>query len=936
MNIPHKFLINNCLSEQKKKFYEKLSIRYSKIITEFVKKKSNIDNYQMKVINWLFNQDEETKMILCSVENKKYTNTIYEAFNYYNNISDNVTFKIIDNDSETDNDKYKLDYNDFNYNKYFNKTKYAEINNYKKKNNIHKIFNVHNKFLNNLLFYQCESPINDYNNYSNYFTLNPKFLKSDQIFKNQCSEITNNQFLKFPIKTKKDNKNKNNLLFLLPNWIQDNNNNTNNNKNIINDNYPYDTDENININNNNNNNYFTLDQYILALIEQVLSIRYILYTENKNLDEIISSTYLYDLFDKKKLILSYINNITIETSMYYKFFKIEDINAKIFFSQDNIEKFIKDKIYYITNNDNTLEDNDYSNNDNDSAFMNIESIFEKMVNKYKNDKKELNKELINMCMFFQIQKLFTLDDFFFRAIFENFYSEYLNQIYNDLIIDKEEKPKKKKKKKKKNNNTNSNDKQNNKLIEDNKENTYKEEIFIFIKNLILDNLEEKINKKNLNNNNNNDININNKKQKNNKKEKIFFLYESVRKKEKKKLNQKLKNNNNNNRDNSEKNNNSKEHIIKNNDNNINNETIEKNDNINKSISINNSINNNDLIIQNNNIFANKMNISYKQINKLNDDIYNFDKDMESLLIIIRKIKNEIQYHFELIIKNIYDNNSKLEIYGSSLYQLDIESSDLDLGISTKSDLPLDSLVKYLTNNNSNNQYLNINYIYTASIPIIKLEVDYLKLDNDKLNNFYKSLVKNNYYKICINNNIYKEFNIIKVDISLKSINHNQINFIKKGINAFPQIKPLIKIIKKLLIFKNMNNSYKGGMSSYCLFLIVYSYLKLNQNYDANNNNYSTLLMGFLYHYIKCIDFKYTIIDPSLDNPFIVYNYIIETIPTIIDPVTMNNAGKIIFRIMDVVNSLKDIYNDILIIIKENQKDINIIYKLFSKYQENLD
>ena len=864
------------------------------------------------------------------------SNTIYEAFNYYNNISDNVTFKIIDDDSDIDNDKYKLDYNDFNYNKYFNKNKYAEINNYKKKNNIHKIFNIHNKFLNNLLFYQCESPINDYDKYSNYFTLNPKFLKSEQIFKNQCDELTNHQFLKIPIRTKKDNKNKNNLLFLLPNWIQDNNN-TNNNKNKINDNYPYDTDENININ-NNNNNYFTLDQYILALIEQVLSIRYILYTENKNLDEIISSTYLYDLFDKKKLILSYINNIAIESNMYYKFFKIEDINAKIFFCLDNIEKFIKGKNNSISNSDNnTLEDNDYSNNDNDSAFMNIESIFEKMINKYKNNKKELNKELINMCMFFQIQKLFTLDDFFFRAIFEYFYSEYLNQIYNDLIIDKEEKPKKKRKRKGKNNKnkTNSNDKQNNKISENNKENNYKEEIFIFIKNLILDNLEEKINKLNINSNNTNNNNIN-KKQKNNKKEKIFFLYEPVKKKEKKKSNHKLKNNNN--KDNGDKNNNSEDHIIKNNDNIINNETnIEKN-NINKSISTNNSINNSDSIIQNNNnIFVNKINITYEQLNKLNDDINNFDKDMESLLIIIRKIKNEIQYHFELIIKNIYDNNSKLEIYGSSLYQLDIESSDLDLGISTKSNLSLDSLVRYLSNNNNNNQYLNINYIYTASIPIIKLEVDYLKLDNDKLNNLYKSLINNNYYKICINKNIYKEFNIIKVDISLKSINHNQINFIKKGINDFPQIKPLIKIIKKLLIFKNMNNSYKGGMSSYCLFLIIYSYLKLNQNYDVNNNNnYSTLLMGFLYHYIKCIDFKYTIIDPSLDNPFIIYNYIIEIIPTIIDPVTMNNAGKIIFRIMDVVNSLKEIYNDILIIIKENQNNDNIIYKLFSKYQENLD
>ena len=726
--------IEHRLSTQKKKFYEKLSNRYSKIIADFTKKKKlNVDNFQTRVINWLFNQDEEKKMILCSVENKKYTNTIYEAFNYYNiSLNEKLTFRIIEDDS--DNDKYKLQYNNFDYDKLFNKSKYSEKDNYKKKNNIHnKLFNVHNTFLNDLFFYQCESPINDYENYSNYFTLNPRFLKSEQIFKNKCNEITNNQFLKNPIKIKKDPKNKNNLIFSLPNWIEDNDKN-----NKMND-YPYDTDENINITNKDN---FTLDQYILALIEQVLSIRYILYNDNKDFQEILSSTYLYELFDKRKSILSYINNIKIETNMYYKYFKIEDINASIFISE-GIEKFIKDKKECLKTNDNNMEDNDYSNNDNDSAFMNIEQKFADLVKKYKNNKDEFNKELINMCMFFQIKQLFTLDDFFFRAIFESFYTEYLNQIYNDLIISEEEKPKKKKKKKKKNNNTNIDDNQNKNIIinEENKINE-KEEIYNFIKKIILDNLEDKINKINVTNNNNSNIAMN-KKEKNKQKEKTFFLYE-IKKKEKKKNNHKNKITNKNKLDNNEKNNNEDS-----------NESIQDNNNINNKPIKNNFINNLNSIaqIENNNIFQNKMNISNEKLNKLNNDIDNFNNDLESLLLIIRKIKKEILYHFESIIKNIYESNSKVEIYGSSLYQLDIESSDLDLGITTKSNLSLDSLAIYLDNNNNNNQYLNLNYIYTASIPIIKLEVDFLKLDNDNIYNYYQSLINNNYYKICINNNL---------------------------------------------------------------------------------------------------------------------------------------------------------------------------------------
>ena len=123
------------------------------------------------------------------------------------------------------------------------------------------------------------------------------------------------------------------------------------------------------------------------------------------------------------------------------------------------------------------------------------------------------------------------------------------------------------------------------------------------------------------------------------------------------------------------------------------------------------------------------------------------------------------------------------------------------------------------------------------------------------------------------------------------------------------------------------------MSSYCLFLLVFSYLKIIQHKETNNN-YSTLLLGFLYYYVNYIDFAYTVINPDLDNPFIISNFPIETIPTIIDPSTMKNAGKIIFRIIDVVKVFNEIYNDIILIIKEDKKDENIIYKLFNKISAN--
>ena len=341
----------------------------------------------------------------------------------------------------------------------------------------------------------------------------------------------------------------------------------------------------------------------------------------------------------------------------------------------------------------------------------------------------------------------------------------------------------------------------------------------------------------------------------------------------------------------------------------------------------------------NNLFVVHQNpiISYQKFAKLNKDIIDFNNDLESLLVILREIKYEIKYHFDNVVRKVY-KEAKLDIYGSSLYQLDIESSDLDLSICTEEQINLDDLVAYLNNINKDKKYLNINFIKTASIPIIKIDVDFFKLNNKKVKEMINKLNNNNYFQFCVKNNFYNDTNIIKVDISLNSINYKQLNFINQGIKQFPQIIFLIKILKKLLIYKHMNNSYKGGMSSYCLFLILYSYLKFYTNYYQSNsieNNYGSLLIGFLFYYIICIDFKYTIINPLSDNPFKILKFPIESVPTIIEPTTKKNAGKNIYRIFDVVNALNEIYRDIYIILKKDfNDDDNYVYELFKHYIEN--
>ena len=1011
MNISQKYLQSNGISEEKKAFYENLPERYSKLSLECMKKNSHEhSNFSKKVMNWLFNQNEETRMLLCSIENIKYTNTIYDAYTYVLKQKNCVKFSFSDDDNK-DEDKFKFDvissdYDknsrnnyDYNYNYLYNKKNYCfDKNPY---GNIIDIKDKDNDFLNNIIFYQSESPADDIDNYSSYFTLKKDFFKNEEMFKNYCNALSYNNFLSAPILIKKEMQNKTNVLsFELPIWIT----NEIKIKKKQNLNYEDDDDEfSYYFDQVNKKAYFSLSQYCLALIEQALCVRYVIYNQNKNMDEIISSIYLKDLLSKKEKMLSFLDTLDYQTNKFYEKFDIAGINTKLFY-QPEIEQFIKEKnIINEIGNDN---ENDYlkaykESKINLKIFEN-EDLFEDLTHLYENNKEKFNIDIINRFTFINIDKLYTYEDFSYRLIFEKIFDEYSKKICDDLIMDDEKKAKKKRKKKKKNNNAinnniNENKINNNEIKEKENNINNKEYIYNFIKNLIFDSLNKKLNESN------NKNEKSNKKEKNNKKEKEFFLYQPTNKKNKQKgHHKKNKNNNKNNSNQKEKNNiinnqnneqklednisnkiinteNKKEYkedikineqdelkknkiniikeekTLKNNINiSINNIEIQSHinsftlssstnsssDSLNFKLNSNAGINiRNNEIYDNNNLFVVHQNplISYQKFSKLADDIIDFNEDLESLLVILREIKFEIKHHFDNIIKKIY-KESKLEIYGSSLYKLDIETSDLDLSICSNEDINLIDLVNYLNNKNQDKRYTNIIFISTATIPIIKIDVDFLKLNNNKIKEMNDKLINNDYYKLCIKNNFYTDTNIIKVDITLNSINYNQLNFINQGINQFPQITYLIRIIKKLLIYKHMSNSYKGGMSSYCLFLIIYSFFKMYFTFYSNNpidNNYGSFLIGFLFHYVMCIDFKNTVINPLLNNPFLIYSYPIDQIPTIIEPTTLNNAGKNIYRIFDVVKTLNEIYRDIFIIIKKdyNDENINFMYELFKNYVE---
>ena len=936
MNISHKYLINNSLSNDKIQYYQKIVSKYTIAHTKIQKNKKLLNNYRKYILDWLFSFDLETRMIICCVENKRYTNIMNKLYMSHKD-NKNTKFIIKDEKDETSNSKDNENISFF----------YSESNDESPQNLIF------DGFLHEIKFYQCESSIKNLENYSDYFTLSESVLTDQTLFMNYFSKISNEKYFTSPIKIYHDSSSK--LSYLqLPNWIC--NNNTQNNMAT----------------------YFTINEYFCGLFEQVISVRFITSYNMKNIDEILSSCYLKDIFNKSKIIINFLNKIN-EDKYYY--FKIDELIEEMYYNQD-LDNFIQK----------------YSNNEDidnfcgwfvNSLYFNKNYILEEIksgINKFFELKKNSNENLVKMISLININKLFTYDDFLFRGIFERIYNDYTQKIVDDLNTDNDfSKGSKKKNKKKKM-------KQKKKEKKKEKDEIYfKEQIISFAKKLIIEfvnnsvekSVENEINK-NINNLNNNINNSNSKKKKKKLKENKFFLYEKVKKdkknnSEKKKLslnpininldiNEETEINTDDNNINIEeinqKEKKDEEYIsptnksiistfqeIKieklNNNNNINylstipshisSLTISSSNNSStsgdstKNTQINNLYSNNN--INNNNILNDNQFLLYNNplislFDNLNNDITIYISEQEIILNYLHEIKNIIYEYLKEITNKIYPN-SKLEIYGSSLYKLDIECSDLDLCITSEEQIFLPLLITEFQNN-YNEIFEKIFPIPSASVPVLKLIINPFNLKNKEINSIYEKIHSNEYYINYIFDKI--EIDKIRIDITINSINYNQIFLIQNSLLNYPSMIYVIKILKRCLYEKNMNQTYKGGMSSYVLFLLVYSFTKYNVIINNKIDSPGELLIDFLYHIME-IDFSQTLINANLNNPFVICCNL-ETIPTILDPITMNNAAKSVFKIFNVVQIFNFIYRDIYMINKNiNEENLkgnkrNIIKSLF--------
>ena len=374
-------------------------------------------------------------------------------------------------------------------------------------------------------------------------------------------------------------------------------------------------------------------------------------------------------------------------------------------------------------------------------------------------------------------------------------------------------------------------------------------------------------------------------------------------------------------------------------------------------------------IQNSLIYGNFNNSFFFYQNELfriiGRDILKFQKTVEINLKEINKFREQIIDKFKKFINKLLAKKYfiKFFFYGSYSTGLSIESSDIDILIeferrekNKESELNTQKNIHdliFLLNEEFNKckdvfKIIKINPIYTASIPLLKIEINLKdiipidiqnKLSEQYLFNFEDDLLKYNF-----------DFTFLEVDdINKEQIIPSQeiIKFIKDYNNKYENIKPIILVLKRYMQIKKLNSSYQGGISSFSLFLLLASY---NQQIfygkkDLKKNEDPEYLLGQIFYgffmFYANFNFKIHSIDLKKNNPFILLNEFNENKITLIDPITGLNAAKSTFKIEQIkyvfnnaIMTINDIYCKRINHFENDTEEFNIIKAFLTTYGFN--
>jgi DNA polymerase sigma len=186
------------------------------------------------------------------------------------------------------------------------------------------------------------------------------------------------------------------------------------------------------------------------------------------------------------------------------------------------------------------------------------------------------------------------------------------------------------------------------------------------------------------------------------------------------------------------------------------------------------------------------------IKTLGADLVRFAKELEDWQASVEGDYAKATGTIEAAIKHVW-GRSEVKIFGSYSTKLHLPSSDIDLVI-LSSEGSLEDLYEVLKRTPGVEQLRLIN---SAVIPVLKLAFrqDHLKL---------------------------------QIDVTLQNSLHRGLKaseFVRRVLSQSELVKPIFMAFKQLFYWVDCHEAYKGGLSSYSLFLMIACFL---QNHRATS------------------------------------------------------------------------------------------------------
>ncbi|EOX96314.1 Nucleotidyltransferase family protein isoform 1 [Theobroma cacao] len=160
----------------------------------------------------------------------------------------------------------------------------------------------------------------------------------------------------------------------------------------------------------------------------------------------------------------------------------------------------------------------------------------------------------------------------------------------------------------------------------------------------------------------------------------------------------------------------------------------------------------------------------------------------------------------------------------------------------------------------------------------------------------------------------KDVKSVRLDISFKSPSHTGLQtteLVRELTEQFPAAMPLALVLKQFLADRSLDQSYSGGLSSYCLVLLITRFLQHEHHLGRPiNQNFGSLLMDFLYFFGNVFDPRQMQISVQGSGVYInrERGYSIDPIH-IDDPLfPTNNVGRNCFRIHQCIKAFSEAYS----------------------------